>query len=526
MQIPRLYLMWPTVGRTNDDRFALQLLAAIAAGPRTSRLTQALVYERQAAAAVATRQETNENVGEFLITITPRPGHSLTELESAADDILDRLKKEGPTAEEIQRATAGLELNLVSGLQSNLAKALRLADGAGFLQQRGAIPDRLCEIACRDGSRCEESGQQISDKRTGCSEHRPEGQDGSGVEARGKQSCPVSGKHDLVQSTLETRPEPMSAEPLPCLSCGCRWPRSQSLDRTKIPPPAKPPVLRVPTWTKSKLSNGAELVVSEKHDLPLVSLTITFIGGSNQFEPADRAGLAGIVAAMMSDGTKTRDGDALSNALQLLGVSINTAIGGETGAISFLSTSGKFEPALEILADMLVNSTFPENALERQRAQRLVALSQARDRTAGIAGVVFPKVLFGNSHPYGRSATERSIKAITHDEVVAFHKNLFPAGPRHRHRSGRRHRDDGQAANRAHSGGLDGRRREAQFRVSPAPKFTPIDHPDNRCSNHTTLRRFTDARRRCVDIVIPFRCYNITLDGQPTLAVRGRRNSS
>ena len=132
VQIPRLYLMWPTVGRTNDDRFALQLLASITAGPRTSRLTQALVYERQAAATVATRQETNENVGEFLIAITPRPGHSLTELETAADDILDRLKKEGPTEEEIQRVTAGLELNLVSGLQSNLAKTFRLADGVGF----------------------------------------------------------------------------------------------------------------------------------------------------------------------------------------------------------------------------------------------------------------------------------------------------------------------------------------------------------------------------------------------------------
>jgi zinc protease len=202
----------------------------------------------------------------------------------------------------------------------------------------------------------------------------------------------------------------------------------QSLDRTRIPAAGKPPVLRVPTWTKSKLSNGADLIVSEKHDLPLVSLTITFIGGSNQFEPVDRSGLAGIVAAMMSDGTKTRDGDALSNALQLLGVSINTAIAAETGSMSFLSTTGKFEPALEILADVLVNSTFPADALERLRAQRLVALSQARDRTAGIAGVVFPKVLYGNSHPYGRSATERSIKAITRDEVVAFHKTYFRPG--------------------------------------------------------------------------------------------------
>src|SRR5436190_7903418 len=168
----------------------------------------------------------------------------------------------------------------------------------------------------------------------------------------------------------------------------------QTLDRTKIPPPGKPPVLRFPSWTKSKLTNGADLVVSEKHDLPLVSFTMTFLGGSNQFEPADRTGISGIVASMMSDGTKTRSGDALSNALQLLGVSLNTAIGGESGSITFLSTTSKFEPALEVLADVLVNSTFPADALERQRAQRLVALSQARERTPAIAGLVFQQVLY------------------------------------------------------------------------------------------------------------------------------------
>jgi predicted Zn-dependent peptidase len=81
---------------------------------------------------VATSQHSNETAGEFQIIITPRPGHSLTQLEQATDAIFERLKREGPTAEEIQRATAGLELQFVSGLQSNLGKAMRLADGSGF----------------------------------------------------------------------------------------------------------------------------------------------------------------------------------------------------------------------------------------------------------------------------------------------------------------------------------------------------------------------------------------------------------
>ena len=63
----------------------------------------------------------------------------------------------------------------------------------------------------------------------------------------------------------------------------------QTLDRTKIPPPGPSPVLRVPTWTKLELSNGATLIVSEQHSLPLISFAITFVGGANQFEPADKA---------------------------------------------------------------------------------------------------------------------------------------------------------------------------------------------------------------------------------------------
>jgi predicted Zn-dependent peptidase len=202
----------------------------------------------------------------------------------------------------------------------------------------------------------------------------------------------------------------------------------QALDRGKIPPPAKTPVLRVPAWTKSTLANGAELIVSEKHDLPLVSFSITFLGGANQYEPAERTGLASLTASMMSEGTKTRDGEALSNALQLLGTSVSVAVSGESGSISFVSTRGKFEPTLNILVDMLLNSTFPAEALERLRAQRLVALTQAKAQPGSIAGRVFPRVLYGASHPYGRLTSEESFKAITRDDVVKFYTEYFQPG--------------------------------------------------------------------------------------------------
>ena len=132
VQIPRLYIEWPSVGVKHDDDYALSVLASILSGPRTARLTKALVYDSQAASNVFAFENSNEDVGEFGVVAIPRPGHSLTELEAAVDEVLQRVMREGPTAEEMQKATSGLELGFLRGLESNLGKANQLIDGAVF----------------------------------------------------------------------------------------------------------------------------------------------------------------------------------------------------------------------------------------------------------------------------------------------------------------------------------------------------------------------------------------------------------
>ncbi len=132
VQVPRLYVQWPTVGEKHDDTYALDVLGAILAGPRTARVTKALVYDQQAAASVSAYQGSNEDVGEFMLVITPRPDHTLTDLEAASDAVIAKLKREGPTDEEVKRALAGEELGFLRGLESNLGKAMQLCDGAGF----------------------------------------------------------------------------------------------------------------------------------------------------------------------------------------------------------------------------------------------------------------------------------------------------------------------------------------------------------------------------------------------------------
>ncbi|MEP6991663.1 MAG: pitrilysin family protein [bacterium] len=132
VQVPRLYMTWPSVGDDNNDTYALDFLAQILTGARTARLTKALVYDLQSAANVGALNRSAENSGAFGISVTPRPGHTLAELETAVDSLLSRFKREGPTAEEMAKTSAGIEFDFVSALQSNIGKADILNDGLVF----------------------------------------------------------------------------------------------------------------------------------------------------------------------------------------------------------------------------------------------------------------------------------------------------------------------------------------------------------------------------------------------------------
>jgi zinc protease len=131
---------------------------------------------------------------------------------------------------------------------------------------------------------------------------------------------------------------------------------------------------------------------------------------------------------MLREGTTTRTADQLALDLQMLGTNVTASVGDESGTISFLSTTEKFRPTLDIMADMLLNPTFPADALERLRQQRLVSLKNQNALPGFIGSRVFSRVLYGPDHPYGRMANEDTIKAVTRDDVVAFHKEYYQPG--------------------------------------------------------------------------------------------------
>ncbi|MEO7103568.1 MAG: pitrilysin family protein [Gemmatimonadaceae bacterium] len=194
------------------------------------------------------------------------------------------------------------------------------------------------------------------------------------------------------------------------------------LDRTKPPPVGPTPTFHMPSWSTDTLSNGARLVVVERHDLPIVTFSIHFNGGTNQL--GTKEGVSQFIGAMMREGTATRSADQLTNQLALLGTNVGFTVGQESGNAGFSSLSRNFDATLSIMMDMMQHSTFPAPALERLRAQALAAYTRGQDVVGVVASQIAPKLLYGDQ-PYGKVVNADDLRAVTRDNVAELGTEFF-----------------------------------------------------------------------------------------------------
>ena len=126
---PQLFVSWPGVGVRSNDRAALNVMGAILSGDRTQWLSQEFVFNRKWASSISIGNGSNEDVGTIDLNVVPTPGADLTKLEAAIDSVIMRFKSDGPTAEQMKKATARIEFASYNRLQSMLGKATTLASG-------------------------------------------------------------------------------------------------------------------------------------------------------------------------------------------------------------------------------------------------------------------------------------------------------------------------------------------------------------------------------------------------------------
>jgi zinc protease len=118
VQLPRLYLAWLTPRHFEPGDGALDVVADILAGGKNSRLYKRLVYDMQIAQDVNAGQQSARLSSSFEIVATPRPGHTVTELQKVIDEEIQKLQKEPPTDHELQRSINQIEASFYNRIES------------------------------------------------------------------------------------------------------------------------------------------------------------------------------------------------------------------------------------------------------------------------------------------------------------------------------------------------------------------------------------------------------------------------
>jgi predicted Zn-dependent peptidase len=194
---------------------------------------------------------------------------------------------------------------------------------------------------------------------------------------------------------------------------------SRKLDRSIVPVAGPAPKIQIGQYQMTTLPNGLKLVVVENHKLPRVSYNIN-LDIDPLFE-GDRAGYAMLSGELMKAGTKSRTKAQIDEAVDFMGASLSTSSNGVFGGCLAKHT----EDFLTLMADVVLNPTFPSEELEKSRKQQLSNFANEKTDPNSMSDKIGNVMKYGPTHPYGEFMTEASLKAITTDDLYNYYHDFF-----------------------------------------------------------------------------------------------------
>ena len=382
----RLYKFWTMPGFGSLEADQLDLVAGILSEGKTSRLYKRLVYDERMASDVSAFAFPMEIAGIFGVVATAMPGESLSDIDAIIEQEVAAFLAEGATEDELQRVVTTRRTAFINGIErvgGFGGKSDLLAAYEVYLDDPGAFQTTLERW----------SATTLEDLQAAANAWM----------ARG-------------QFVLEVTPFGDYATTAP------------AVDRSRLPDLEEPPAVRFPRFERFALENGLEVILAERPTIPVVRMSLMMDAGfaADQFATPGTASLA---AAMLVEGTKTRTALEISDEARRLGADISTGSDMDVSSVSLSALKENLAPSLDLFADVVLNPTFPQGDFERLQARRIVAIGQEKAQPRGLAGRVFPKLLYGEGHaystPFSGSGSEASVAALTPEDLATFHKTWF-----------------------------------------------------------------------------------------------------
>ena len=384
VSLPRMYIAWPTPPHLSSDDPALELLRGVLSDGLSSRLYKTLVYEKQIAQNAGASFHASEVAGQFVVDVTAAEGHDLDEIQAATEEVLSSISSNPPTEEEIDRAKNRLEaqhyrqLTHIGGFGGRADDLNHFNVFAGDPGMINTSIDDYLKITREDILRVNRS---VLDERQ--------------VRLR------VLPEKALTASTTQ-------------------------LDRTMMPSPAKEPAFVAPLPDEIQNPNGLNILVLEKHEMPVVSFGLVIPSGTIT-DPPNKPGLAAFTAQMISEGTREKSSQEIAEAFEFIGARLSAEARREMTLISTETLTKHWKKALKLMAEVVRFPSFPQIELDRVRREHLTDLRRAKDDSGFIAEQVMPGLIFGKDSKYGHSSvgTEDSVSSFTKADIESYFNNYY-----------------------------------------------------------------------------------------------------
>lgn len=191
------------------------------------------------------------------------------------------------------------------------------------------------------------------------------------------------------------------------------------LDRSQAPKPGPAPKIQMGSYETFTLDNGLECIVVKNDKLPRVSFQYTL--NIDPVMEGDKAGMQEMMGEMLSRGTENRTKQQIDSEVDFIGGTLSTY---STGVYAS-SLSKHSDKIIELMADVLLHPTFPEDELEKVKTQTLSGLASSKNEPNAISDNVANVLRYGKNHPYGEITTEETVANITAAEIKDFYYSNF-----------------------------------------------------------------------------------------------------
>ncbi|MFN0016509.1 MAG: M16 family metallopeptidase, partial [Saprospiraceae bacterium] len=381
----QISMIWHMSQWGTQETVWLDLATDVLSAGKTSRLYKKLVYEKQLCSSASAFINPNEISGELIVQANVKKGKSLEEVEKAINEVLEEFIAKGPTEEETSRMKAAYFANYIKGLE-------RIG---GF----GGKSDILAEHEVYGGSA-----------------------DYYKKKLRWYEQTTAKDIHNATKKWMTRGRFTITCHPYPEYSV-----TGTEADRSKAPIVDAKVNAQFPDIQRATLKNGMKVVLTRRTESPTVVMNMLFNAGfCTDKMQGGKLGLANLSMNMMDEGTKSLTSLQISERLQVLGASISTRSDLDYAYVGLNALRQSLDPSLDLMADVVLNPSFPETDLTRLKNQQISGIQNEKKQPTGMIFRVLPELLYGKDHPYGMpmsgTGTEESVAELGLADVNGFYQ--------------------------------------------------------------------------------------------------------